>query len=396
MLKLKLLVVSVFSVLMVCALAANFVGGEKARASGSEAAPAPDVQAACPDAKEHELPLPTTLAPGDFVAFEKRVLEFLQNGEYNRQLGWCRDKGVRDTGPFRDKVYYGSHPAVRIFYSPKMMDWLTGGRIGPVPDGAMMIKEQYPPPAARYADVGDDGLKPTDWTVMIKDSKGAKDGWFWGEWYVGMTFDDDAPPFQYPNAGFGLYCLRCHATAETEFTFSALRNIQGFPGEPIFFEDDGSWRDMLPTSVAHQPRLPAPPPRPETEADPEFLNTFNSIPNVPLADVAKLPSETYDHVVAPAGDRGEFVSSTQCMSCHGALSDKSAFGPVMFLLPSHQTPGSPQDAAVGANVSPYGEWRWSPMGLAGRDPIFFAQVESELAFINTLPPPENEQVSAKL
>ena len=26
------------------------------------------------------------------------------------------------------------------------------------------------------------------------------------------------------------------------------------------------------------------------------------------------------------------------------------------------------------NVSPYGEWRWSPMGLAGRDPIFFAQL----------------------
>jgi len=33
------------------------------------------------------------------------------------------------------------------------------------------------------------------------------------------------------------------------------------------------------------------------------------------------------------------------------------------------------------NVSPFGEWRWSPMGLAGRDPIFYAQLESEVAFM---------------
>ena len=29
------------------------------------------------------------------------------------------------------------------------------------------------------------------------------------------------------------------------------------------------------------------------------------------------------------------------------------------------------------NISPYGTWRGSPMGLAGRDPIFFAQLASE-------------------
>src|SRR5580692_11375614 len=29
------------------------------------------------------------------------------------------------------------------------------------------------------------------------------------------------------------------------------------------------------------------------------------------------------------------------------------------------------------NFSPYGTWRTSPMGLAGRDPIFFAQLASE-------------------
>ena len=29
------------------------------------------------------------------------------------------------------------------------------------------------------------------------------------------------------------------------------------------------------------------------------------------------------------------------------------------------------------NFSPYGTWRTSPMGLAGRDPIFFSQLASE-------------------
>jgi hypothetical protein len=58
-------------------------------------------------------------------------------------------------------------------------------------------------------------------------------------------------------------------------------------------------------------------------------------------------------------------------------------------------PSGPPDGAVpqGANVSPYGEWRWSPMGLAGRDPVFYAQLESELAYFRTLPSPAAEQVT---
>ena len=49
-------------------------------------------------------------------------------------------------------------------------------------------------------------------------------------------------------------------------------------------------------------------------------------------------------------------------------------------------PPSPAPAPpVGVNVSEYGEWRWSPMGLAGRDPVFFSQLEYELRFIDTIP-----------
>lgn len=353
----------------------------------SKNAPLTVTQTACPDAREHSLPLPSSLPPADFVGIEKKVFAFLQDGDY-KTLKWCVDKGVRDTGPYRKGVYYGTHPAVRIHYSPKMITWLANGRRGDIPDGAMIIKEQYTPPAARYSGMGDNQLpKVTDWTIMIKDSKGAKDGWFWGEFFDGMKFDDDLPPFQYPWAGFGLYCLRCHATAEKELTFSALKNIKGFPGRPISFPDDGSWRSTPSADAAHGATLPLAALKPGRKADPEFLKTFTSIPNVPYQSVQKMPSETYDNIPQPASGHGQFISSSQCMSCHSGLN--GPFGPTMFLPSPKAKPGT----VSGANVSPYGEWRWSPMGLAGRDPIFFAQLESEFAYFDTLPSPRREELT---
>lgn len=136
---------------------------------------------ACLTAPEHTLPLPSTVAPDQFVSFEMQVLNFLEADEYG-QLGWCADKDIRDTGPFQKGVSYGTHPAVEVYYSLKFMRWLANGREGPTPDGAMIIKAQFAPPAARYSS---SSPAPQDWTVMIKDSAGSKDGWFWGEWYVG-------------------------------------------------------------------------------------------------------------------------------------------------------------------------------------------------------------------
>jgi mono/diheme cytochrome c family protein len=347
--------------------------------------PAALLSSPCANAQEHSLPLPTNLPPAQFVAFEKHVLAFLQRGEYKR-LGWCGDKGtggslVRDTGPFVKGVYYGTHPAVRIYYSPRMMNWLINGRTGPIPDGAMIVKEQYRPPAARYAGLREDQLPTvTDWTIMLKDANGAKDGWFWGEFFDGMAFDDDQPPFQYPWAGFGLYCLRCHGTAETEQTFSSLNNIAGFPGQPIQFFDDGSWRSQFFDDGSW---------RAAGRAHAAYSLQFPLTPLLP-ANVQTMPSETYDNVVAPAAG-GQYISSSQCMSCHGALNGRP-FGPTMFLPSPSASPGT----IAGANVSPYGEWRWSPMGLAGRDSIFFAQLESEFAYLDTLPPPQNEHLTREV
>jgi hypothetical protein len=86
-----------------------------------------------------------------------------------------------------------------------------------------------------------------------------------------------------------------------------------------------------------------------------------------------------------AGPRGaeHFITSDACMSCH---SGNAWFGAkyTMILEGGSKNP---------VNVSPYGEWRWSPMGLAGRDPIFFAQLDSERAFLADRPEDQQKVVN---
>lgn len=327
--------------------------------------------AAAPAAPERDFPfaLPHTVAPEKLADYEKDVLAWLQSRAYDTELHWRGDKGIRDTGPWINDVYYGTHKAAKIYYSPAVIAWLQSDRNGELPDGAIIIKEQFDAPAARWENTTPPPL--SDWTIMVKDSKGSADGWWWAELYTGMVFDDHAYPFQYPNAGFGIYCTRCHASAEKESTFSALNNIEGFDGEPLTFRVDDSWRDEAARKPHHSiPPAPAPP-TPIVAPNPSFLQTFRSMPPVAETEVVRIPNETWDHVPA----NGEmFLTSDQCQSCHSAAN--GPFGPAMFLTAKN---------GKGVNVSPYTEWRWSPMGLAGRDPIFYAQLDSELAYLDTIP-----------
>lgn len=328
----------------------------------------------CKSGDEAKLPLLSSLPPGSLNSFEQTVYAYLDAGTYR---GWCHDKTVRDTGPYIQNTSFGTHPSVRIYYSPKMMKWLLDGRKGAIPDGAMIVKEQYTPPAARYDDMTEDQLsaafaKSKDWTIMIKDAKGAHDGWFWGEFYPGMIYDGGPTTLTYQNAGFGQYCLRCHASAETESTFSSLRNIQG---DGVTFFNDNSWRDLPPQEkpfdYQHQHRKLVARSLPQG-VNSEFYKYFSTIAPVPLESVVKMVPEPLDRVVAPPDKPHQFVSSDQCMMCHSGAT--GPYGPIMFLQTGAPVKGVPQ----GVNVSPYGEWRWSPMGLAGRDPVFFAQLESEI------------------
>ncbi len=361
--------------------------------------------------KPSPLPLPGSLNISDY---ERQLFEFLNKRQY-KALGWSSDKRVRDTGPFLNGKYYGTHPAVSIYYSPEIIHWLVTEKEDAIPDGAMIIKEQYEPPAARYESLDDDELFAhlSSWTVMVKDSKSSHDGWFWSNPAKDQqVVDNHQYPFDHPISGFGIYCVRCHASTQTkgatnEFTFAALRNVKGFPGEPLLFRVDDSWRSV----TDHEEPVGAETPEDESNTgllvaveklvadtshprcsnsphpelcqpalNHEFLKLFPSIDTRPRNEVLHFPPETHDWVVrrpAPAQHSQPFVTSNQCMSCHAGLMEP--FGPTMFV----PTGESGEYGSPGVHLSPYGEWRWTPMGLAGRDPIFHAQLESEIELMRS-------------
>jgi hypothetical protein len=315
--------------------------------------------------------------------------------------GWHVDKRVRDTGPWVGTYangkwsgqYFGTHAPVMVWYSPDFYDWLKVNRPQqgtppsspqPVPDGAMIIKEMYPAPAAACEDADPMKLLPmtNGAAVMVRDSKVAHDGWFWG-WYgwpphsgwSGSGWAPDWPASSasaYPNMGFGQYCTNCHASAKDNQTFAALNNIKGEPGHPLVFLSqnfflDPSWQSQQ-TRIMQAAAAAAAPS--EGAYDPAFSKTFYWPGGSPQRDtILAMPPSTYDNVWVKPGaptPASQFITSDQCVGCHSAGGTGLQFDMTQ-----------PGDDTKLLNISPYGSWRGSPMGLAGRDPVFFAQLASE-------------------
>lgn len=336
---------------------------------------------------------PRSLALNEYQA---KLGTYLQN-YCHRDLksGWKVDKHIRDTGPFvgsylRDRgkpEYYGTHAPVLIWYSPDMFAWLKANRPEyganavlptPLPDGAMIIKEMYTPPAAACGSIAWDRLRPTEQgaAVMIRDSQASQDGWFWG--WVGWTrewqpdWPGRAATNAYPWSGFGQYCTNCHSSAIDNQTFASLKNIAGEPGEPLVYLTqrfllDSSWQgqhariaESALDSVAYRDARP----------NPAIARTYGSrLGRLSRRSIVKMPSETYDNVWAKGGPltvASQYLTSDQCIGCHSAGGTGLQFD---------MTEPGPDNKLI--NNSPYGTWKGSPMGLAGRDPFFFAQLASE-------------------
>jgi len=344
------------------------------------------------DALELVVRSPRSLPLNDY---ETALNEYVGLNCHRRlEKGWKVDKRVRDTGPSIGTYqagtwtgkYFGTHQPVLVWYSPEMYAWLKANRPAdgtppttpePVPDGAMIIKEMYTAPAAACAGIDWERLKPTKNGIaaMIRDRLGAYDGWFWASiGWTGWKADwPTAPGNPLPFSGFGQYCLNCHASAADNHTFSALKNIKGEPGDPLVFLSqnfflDPSWQSRHLGIVQSAAKSAAP--AEEPPYDPAFTKLYWSLNGPPPRNrVGAMPSETYDNVWVKAGEptaASQFVTSDQCVGCHSAGGTGLQFD---------MTQPGPDNKLI--NISPYGIWRGSPMGLAGRDPIFLTQLASE-------------------
>lgn len=330
--------------------------------------------------------------------YEEALGSFLRSFCHrDASAGWKRDKRVRDTGPFTATLqdgqwtgtYHGTHAPVVVWYSPEMLSWMRANRpveessapatIASVPDGAVIVKEMFPAPAGACAGVDPVRLLPTSGAaVMVRDRAGSQDGWFWG-WFGWSGWNPDYPTDstnRYPYMGFGQYCVNCHASAQDNHTFSSLRNVEGEPGEPLVFL---SQHFFNPKPVASHHRLVS---LPTDDAprlgQPHYLYNRGFTDAVPAGrlprptweTVSRLPSETYDNVWVKAGPvtaASQFVTSSQCLGCHDAGGTGLQFD---------MTAPNPHGGNL-LNFSPYATWKTSPMGLGGRDPVFYAQLASE-------------------
>ena len=294
------------------------------------------------------------------------------------------------------------------------------------PEGCMVIN----------ADVA-----PQAWAMMIKNNENAYDRWFWPimqrdqfplypeervdppivdrsafpdesylpelvapsgpdpTWYPTGYFSanpDKIPNVLSPQCQYGAFCFSCHSSAVNEQTFASLNNPLGKSIRYKQFAatgpvDPGAGLDTH-VLAFNQPRDPLATPLashgagtraasagfdtpfalPLATASGSFLSFYDQLGEVSFATAwqSRLPAQTYDHVTSAPNGPTSFLTSDECAPCHDAL---EYLADTSNMTVQQEKNGSVQTI----NLSPYGEWNVSPMGVAGRDPIFFAQLESE-------------------
>jgi hypothetical protein len=374
---------------------------------------------------------------------------FIKERLYDTELGWKNDEMWRMTGPYVGEIGDGqnltTHNAVKIYYSPEVVEWLCNNRQGDLPDGAMVVKEVHLINDQLDITLDNEGcmvinaeVEPDFWTPAVKQSGSSFDGWYWSIIYSeklifvptlllgnppvfdrsGIVNDifyflvGDPPllpdPLWYPTGyirnsftkipdivplfnqyGDG-FCITCHSMPENEYIFSSIDNILGnsiryklfTSGELSVSDSDiihvpfGSIivEEEFETQAQRRVRdnegfsFTAP----LTEPRLEFLEFYDQLDKISFTDVwdLRVPAQTYDHIVSVPHGSEQFITSDQCSGCHN---DTNLFGP----LPNMTVEVIQNGTTEIVNLSPFGEWSASPMGLAGRDPIFFSQLQGE-------------------
>lgn len=339
------------------------------------------------------------------VGLTGRLAVFLDRQCY-KLPGWEGEDGVHFTGELN---VASTHGWGRVYYSPEVLAWLHSGRPeGQVPDQALIVKERFEPIGEAKEDGG--VFKLAAWQPMIRRAQDVHDGWFWAElaqeetrhgeircslpaisWgsKESLHLDDCRPP-----SSFSQPCLRCHGS-ERDFTFSQTTHLPENTGgqraqaqtiydyRRLWREVDAQNPDNRYDAYKNQPATTFISDHPDRQAivpalaaaAPEFVAQYH-LPADETAPVADIP-RFFDHVFSVGPTKADtFVTSDQCWGCHSG---------VAHVVQGLDSPGSmvARDGALAsgdprfADVSPWGEWSVSMMGLAGRDPIFRAQREWE-------------------
>ncbi|MEA2207095.1 MAG: hypothetical protein QOE77_3871 [Blastocatellia bacterium] len=335
--------------------------------------------------------------------YEPLMQEFMEKLCYR---AWKHDSTARDTGPYTATLVdgqlkaqaYNQHAVSRVWYSPPMFDWMeryrpTDESTAPLnqpapPNGSMMVKEMWTPPLARWAATCFDCVKPdgTGAVFWIRDDNTFSSGWF-GSWY-GPGWAPDWPPApSNPLTGSGQggsqFCSNCHASTVSGNTFVSMRNYFGKDVHRFLTQ----FVPDLPPATPHHMLVALPSNRVARlgealyDYDDPFVEAFKGkMPAPEWGSVDRMPSQTYDDLVVGGKkkvilgkDPVYFQTSTQCLGCHTANATGLQFD---MVAPVHQSVQTQLGGSL-YDVSPYALWASSPMGMAGRDPIFFAQLESE-------------------
>jgi hypothetical protein len=343
----------------------------------------------------------------------------------------ARSNNIRPTGPFVDGIGYNTHQRVMVYYSNGVVDWLLKDREGDIPDGAMIVKQMYPtdPNDQQYP-----GNKVTGWAVMIRDGQATKDGWLWFLFFLPGTPSFGSPVLL---SQYGMsYCLACHAGADNEEgTYAYIGNLDGKGAEnyepPIIPTPPGPASDLPKPLATHgsqpssfgldvadigslgdtmhahqedehdemklrrdkhlgsipdalfglldnyiQDTMSKPVSPPLKDINPAIVEAFGNR-KINHKSLLRMPWDIFTgHTVASPDELKNFITSDNCRGCHDASLLLGGRQPSMTIYKETGDPETPEDKY---NLSIYGEWGTSMMALAGRDPFFHAQLESEHA-----------------
>lgn len=320
-----------------------------------------------------EFPLPN---PSKIGAERYSLLlnQFIENKGYEN---WAHDSQPRTTGPFvvndsgivQDQGIHGSSK-VQVYYSPQVMLWLNNNRKGAIADGGMIVKVLFARDREEPTEFSED---PTGFSIMVKDSKGSWDGWFYSDGGpLRKPSPENALSFFDPNAGFATTCINCHATTDNfESTYSSLNNIAGttlhtFETKisPLGLKKGLTYLESIHTAAKPIEAVATL----KLDPSPYWPKSFTQY--LTKAPQSLVPAGL-DHVPqGPRPDGHRLISSSNCNACHNAAQLNST-QPNMTILKTD----SQKHQLINLSVS--SEWRHSAMGFSGRDPVFLSQLEAE-------------------